>query len=63
MFAGTGATAVGIPVLITGATRVNRINSLRNNSPDSVYIEIAPCSFQSYFIRKQQYGLKLSLKF
>lgn len=63
MFAGTGATVIGIPVLITGAKRVNRINSLRNSSSDSVYFEIVPCSFQDYHAGKQQYIVKLSLNF
>lgn len=62
IFAGTGATVVGLPVLITGASRVKRINSLRNNASDSVF-EMAPCNFQNYFTGAQQYGVKLSLKF
>lgn len=63
MAAGTGATVVGLPVLITGATRVKRINSLRNNTSDSVFIEIAPCNPQSYFNEEQQYGVILYLRF
>lgn len=53
---------VGIPVRITGSTRVNRINSILNNS-SGVSLEIAPCHFQNFTAQKSQTGITLRLRF
>lgn len=60
IFAGTGFTLVGLPVLITGSSRVNRI---KNTLSDRAFIEIAPCSFHNHMAQNNQNGVSLRIRF
>jgi len=60
---GLGVTVVGLPILITGSSRVKRINGIRNTVSDRIFFEIAPCSFQNYMAQNYQHGVTLRIRF
>lgn len=60
--AGTISTLFGLPVFISGASKVNRIKKIKINSDSEVMIELAPCSFRSYQTQTQQYGISIRIK-
>lgn len=60
--AGTGATLVGVPILITGSSRVKRITRIMNK-PTGVSIDLAPCRFQDCLSSDYQVGATLKMKF
>lgn len=57
---GTITTIVGIPILIVGSTRVNRI---KHTLSDRVLIEMAPCRFQYPLTQNHQTGVTLRIRF
>ncbi len=59
-FAGIAATLIGIPVMIVGSSRVNKV---KNTLSDRVSIELAPCSFQNYTAQNKQHGITFRIKF
>jgi len=56
-------TAVGLPVLITGSSRVKRINNLKNSSLTGVSMELAPCIINNYQVHNQQPGVIIRIRF
>ncbi len=59
--AGFVSTIVGVPMLITGSSRVKRITGIMNAK--SVSFEIGPCSFCNSLAQNSQAGIAFSLKF
>jgi hypothetical protein len=57
------ATAVGLPVLITGSSRVKRINEIKSTSFHGVSMELAPCIINNYQSHNQHPGVKLRIRF
>ena len=57
---GTVGTLVGIPVLIVGSTRVNRV---KHTLSGRAFIEMAPCRFQNPLAQKHQAGVTLRIRF
>jgi len=57
---GTISTFVGIPILITGSSRVNRVKNALSNK---VSINMAPSVFQSNLAKNHQTGLTLRIQF
>ena len=60
---GTGATLVGLPILISGSTRIKRIDGIISQNSGSVNFEITPCCFQNFRTQKNQYGATLRIRF
>ena len=57
---GTISTFVGIPILITGSSRVSRVKNALSNK---VSIDMAPSVFQSNLAKNHQIGLTLRIQF
>jgi hypothetical protein len=57
------STAVGLPLLITGSSRVKRINRIKNAKFNGVTMEFTPCNFYNYQAKSHQSGLTLRVKF
>lgn len=60
---GPVATVVGLPLLITGSSRVKRINRIKGSSFNGVSMELAPCVIYDYHANNQQPGLTLIVRF
>jgi hypothetical protein len=70
LYAGTGlifaslvSTFVGIPVRITGATRVNKISKVLNEKKNATIIDFSPCSIYNFQTQNIQPGVKLRIRF
>jgi len=63
IFTGYITTLVGLPVLITGSTRVKRIKEIKNTAFNGVRMDLAPCNFYSYQTHKHQLGVTLRVSF
>ena len=63
MTAGASSTLIGLPVLITGSSRIKRINKIKNPNLNEVTMELAPCSFNNCQAQIYQAGLTLRLRF
>lgn len=59
---GTGTAIVGLPIRITGSTRIKKINSIINNS-SGASLEIAPCGLQNSLTQNIQPGIRLRMRF
>ena len=57
------STVVGLPLLITGSSRVKKINRIKNAKFNGVTMEFAPCNFYNYQTQNHQPGLTLRVKF
>lgn len=60
---GLGVTVIGIPILITGASRVKRINGMKHSVSDGIFLEVAPCSFKNHLAQNYQSGATLRIRF
>ena len=63
MLGGMVSTVVGLPLLITGSSRVKKINRIKNAKFNGVTMEFAPCNFYNYQAQNHQLGLTLRVKF
>jgi hypothetical protein len=63
LLAGSGVTLVGIPVWITGASRVKKVSTTINARQVSASIELAPAFCCNNGMQKLQPLLKLSMSF
>lgn len=63
MVLGPAVTVVGLPVLITGSSRVNRINKFKSSSIKGASIEVAPALIYNYQAHNQQPGMTLVVRF
>lgn len=60
---GPVVTVVGLPLLITGSSRVKRINGMSNGSFDGVSMELAPCVIYDYQANNPHPGATLRIRF
>jgi hypothetical protein len=60
---GSLVSLVGLPILITGASRVKRINELERNSLSGLNINLAPAIHYNQYTQNYQSGLTLSIRF
>lgn len=60
---GTGATLIGVPLLIIGSTRVNRINEVLATSHNRVKLDLKPSAQYNLITQNYQPGLTLRIRF
>jgi hypothetical protein len=58
-----GVTAIGLPVLATGSSRVKKISKVWNAKHKSSWIDLAPCGFYNYQTQNIQPGVSLRIRF
>ncbi len=63
MIIGPVVTVVGLPLLITGSSRVKRINGMNNSPFDGVSMELAPCVVYNYQADSPHLGATLRIRF
>lgn len=63
VFAGMGATAAGIPILITGSTRVKKVKKAMSKSGGIASINMIPCGLLNFESQKFQPGIRLKIMF
>lgn len=63
MLAGTLSTAIGIPILINGFYRVNKINKIQHAKPLGFKMNLSPFSYYNCTTQNLQSGAKLSIRF
>ena len=63
MLGGMVSTVVGLPLLITGSSRVKKINRIKNTKFNGVTMEFTPCNFYNYQAQNHQLGLTLRMRF
>ena len=62
-FAGIGATAIGVPILITGSTRVKNIEAIKYAQNDGIRIDLAPTGIYNCITQNYQPGITLMIRF
>ena len=60
---GIGATIVGLPILITGSSRVKKINTIKNTAYDGIKIDLKPCAQYNLATHNYQPGVTLRIRF
>lgn len=60
---GTGAALVGLPILISGSSRIKRINEVISRNSAHFPVEIIPSCFYDNIAQHQQYGATIRIKF
>ena len=60
---GTGVTVVGLPILITGSSRVKKINDAKSITFNDIQMDLAPCSIYNYASQNYQSGIALRIRF
>ena len=63
LMAGIGTTVIGIPILITGSTRVKNIEAIKYAHNDGVKIDLAPSGIYNYASQNYQPGITLRIRF
>lgn len=63
ILASFGATLAGIPVYITGSSRVKKISNVWNSKFNAVSIGFAPCNLYNYQTQNIQPGISLRIRF
>jgi len=63
MLLGTGAILVGLPIQLTGAARIRRINGVKANSLVTINIDLVQFRFTNHLAKRSQSGVTLRLKF
>jgi hypothetical protein len=62
-FGGIGCTAIGIPILLTGSSRVKKISKVWNDKYNAVRMELVPCGLYNYQTQNINPGLSLRIRF
>ncbi len=62
-FAGIGATVIGIPILITGSSRVKKSEAIIYAINDGIRIDLAPSGIYNYATQNYQPGITLRISF
>jgi hypothetical protein len=62
-FGGLGCSAIGIPILLTGSSRVKRISKVWNDKYNAVWMELVPSGLYNYQTRNIQPGISLRIRF
>jgi hypothetical protein len=60
---GLGTMAVGIPMIISGKNRVERINTIENTAYNSISIDLKPCINYNFITQNYQPGATLRISF
>lgn len=63
VFAGIGATAAGIPILITGLTRIKKVREALATSKGIASMDLMPVTLYNYETQNFQLGVKLRISF
>jgi hypothetical protein len=63
VFAGIGATAAGIPILITGLTRIKKVREAKAASKGIASMYLIPKTLFNYETQNFQPGIKLIIRF
>ena len=63
MAAGPIITLIGLPMLITGSSRVKRINEIKHTNNARITIDFAPSGIYNCATQKYQPGITLRLRF
>ena len=61
--AGLCTMAVGIPMIITGKKRVERINTIKSTAYNGISIDIEPCTHYNFINQDYQPGIKFRIRF
>jgi len=61
--AGAVVTIIGVPVLITGSSRVKKIEGIINSKNTGMFIELAPYCFHNYNVQPNHSGVTLRIRF
>lgn len=62
-FGGVGCTAIGIPILAAGSSRVKKTSKVWNDKYNAVWMELVPCSLYNYQTQNIQTGISLRIRF
>ena len=60
---GIGVTVVGLPILITGSSRVKRINNIKSTAYNGLRIDLVPGNQYNYMTQNHQPGISLRISF
>jgi len=63
MIIGPVVTVVGLPLLISGSSRVKRINGIKSSPDNGISMELAPCVIYNFQAQSQQPGVTLRIRF
>jgi len=63
MLAGTLATVIGIPILITGSSRVSKIKKIQHAKQLGMKMNLMPISYYNCATQQMQSGAMLSIRF
>lgn len=63
VFAGIGATAAGIPILITGGARIKKLREVKSQSNGLATFDLIPISLYNSETQNFQAGIKLRIRF
>jgi len=63
VFTGIGVTAAGIPILITGLTRVKKVRDAKAASKGIASMDLIPVTLYNYETQNFQSGIKLRIRF
>jgi hypothetical protein len=61
--AGLGITAIGLPILETGSSRVKKVTKLWNTKYNATLVDLVPCSLYNYQTQHIQPGISLRIRF
>jgi hypothetical protein len=61
--AGLGITAIGLPILATGSSRVKKVSKLWNTKYNSTLIDVVPCGLCNCQTQNIQPGISLRIRF
>jgi len=62
-FGGVACAAIGIPILLTGSSRVKKTSEVWNDKYNTVRMELVPCSQYNYQTQNIQPGISLKIRF
>jgi hypothetical protein len=62
-FAGLGITAIGLPIHLTGSSRVRKVSKLLKTKHNTTLIDLVPCSLCNYQTQHILPGISLRMKF
>lgn len=60
---GTGLTAVGLPIWITGSCRVSKINNIKSTAYNGLRIDLVPSNQYNYMTQNYQPDISLRIRF
>jgi hypothetical protein len=58
-----GITTIGLPILITGSSRVKKVSEILNSKHNMARVDLVPCTLCNYQTQHVQPGISLRIKF